>query len=268
MDDQRIGAALRAIRIRKRLRQSDVSAAAGIPRHVAILIEAGRLSEVRFGDIRLYAAALGARFNGSVLWQGADLDRMMNRGHARLHEAMSQWLLDIGGWHPEPEVSFSFGGDRGIIDVVAWHAASSSLLVIELKTRLADINGLMATMDIRRRVAPRIALEHGWRPAHVGQWVVVAPARTNARILAEHATVLRAKFPDDGRVMRRWLAHPSGSVAALSFMPQVRLGDLGRDATTPRRVRPTATTTHTSVDSGPGPIRELREPRIGVAFRE
>ena len=268
MDDQRIGAALRAIRIRKRLRQADVSAAAAIPRHVAILIEAGRLAEVRFGDIRRYAAALGARFNGSVLWQGAELDRMLNRGHARLHEAMSQWLREIGGWQAEPEVSFWFGRDRGIIDVVAWHAASGSLLVIEIKTRLVDINGLMATMDVRRRVAPRIALERGWRPVVVGQWVVVAPARTNARILAEHATVLRAKFPDDGRTMRRWLAQPTGSVAALSFMPQVRLGDLGRDATTPRRVRRPTPSTAPPVRSETTPPSALREPRIGVAFRE
>lgn len=264
MDDQRIGASLRALRIRRRLRQSDVSATAGIPRRVAILIEAGRLEKVRFGDARRYAVALGARFDGSVLWQGADLDRMMNRGHARLHEAMSRWLSDAGGWLAEPEVSFSTRGERGIIDIVAWHAPSSALLVIELKTRLADINDLMATMDVRRRLAPRIALERGWRPTDVGQWVVVAPARTNARILAEHATVLRAKFPDDGRTMRRWLARPSGSVAALSFMPQVRLGDLGRDATTPRRVR----RSDPSVAGAPRATRQPREPRIGVTFRE
>jgi hypothetical protein len=227
-------------------------------------IEAGRLDAVRFGDIRRYARALGARFDGSVLWQGADLDRMLNRGHARLHEAMAKWLTELGGWLIMPEVSFAYRGERDVIDIVAWHAASRTLLVIELKTRLVDINDLMATMDVRGRMASRIAQERGWEPLAIGLWVVVAHARTNTRALAEHATILRAKFPADGRVMRRWLARPIGDIAALSFMPKVRLGDLGRDATTPRRIRrPTA-----SVDELAAPSSDRRTPRIGVAFRD
>lgn len=189
---------------------------------------------------------------------------MLNRGHARLHEAMATWLASVRGWIGVPEVSFSYRGDRGVIDTVAWHAATRTLLVIELKTRIVDINDLMATMDIRGRVARRVAGERRWDPAAIGLWVVVAPARTNARILPDHATVLRAKFPGHGRTMRRWLANPSGSVAALSFMPQVRLGNLRQDVTTPRRIRRGSP----SVDPGPGPAAERREPRIGVTFRE
>ena len=264
MDDQRIGASLRALRLRRRLRQSDASGAAGIPRRVAILIESGRLDRVRFGDIRRYGAALGARFDGSVLWQGADLDRMLNRGHALLHEAVARWLAEIGGWLTEPEVSFSARGERGVIDIVAWHSVSRSLLVIELKTRIVDISTLMATMDVRRRMAGPIASDRGWDPAAIGLWVVVAPARTNARALAEHATVLRTKFPDDGRVMRRWLVRPSGAVAALSFLPKARLADPGRDPTTPRRVRRPAPSVRSDARRADG----RHAPRIGVAFRD
>jgi transcriptional regulator with XRE-family HTH domain len=264
VDDQRIGASLRALRLRRRLRQKDVSDAANVPRGVAILIEAGRLDGVRFGDIRRYAKALGARFDGSVLWQGAELDRMLNRGHARLHEATATWLTTLAGWLVVPEVSFAHGGDRGVIDIVAWHTVSRTLLLIELKTRIVDVNDLMATMDIRGRVARRIARERGWDPVAIGLWVVVAPARTNARVLSDHATVLRAKFPDDGRIMRRWLEDPSGDVAALSFMPQVRLGNLGREVTTPRRVR----RPRPSVDAALGGSGERRATRIGVTFRD
>ena len=255
---------MRALRLRRRLRQTDASQTAGIPRRVAILIEAGRLDRVRFGDIRSYAKALGARFDGTVLWQGADLDRMLNRGHARLHEAMATWLTLVGGWLIVPEVSFAYRGDRGVIDIVAWHAASRTMLVIELKTRIVDVNDLMSTMDVRGRVALRIAIERGWDPAAIGLWVVVAPGRTNGRILAEHAMVLRAKFPGDGRTMRRWLPNPSGNVAALSFMPQVHLGTLGSDATTPRRVRRSGP----RVDPGSKPPERGRSPRVGVTFRE
>jgi transcriptional regulator with XRE-family HTH domain len=65
VDDQRIGAALRALRIRRALRQRDAAGLAGIPRSVVMQVEAGRLDGVRFGDIRRYAAGLGARFDGS-----------------------------------------------------------------------------------------------------------------------------------------------------------------------------------------------------------
>jgi hypothetical protein len=151
-----------------------------------------------------------------------------------------------------------------VIDIVAWHPASRTVLVIELKTRIVDVSDLMATMDVRRRLALRIARDRGWEPVAIGLWVVVAPSRTNSRVLAEHATILRAKFPADGRVMRRWVAKPSGDVAALSFMPQVHLGDLGRDATTPKRVR----RSRASVDGASNEPVSPREPRIGVAFRD
>jgi transcriptional regulator with XRE-family HTH domain len=264
VDDQRIGSAIRAIRVRRGWRQVDACAAAGISRGAGMRIEAGDFEAVAFGDVRRYARALGARFEGLLRWHGANLDRLLNRGHAQLHEVMTRWLQDVGGWLSLPEVSFSHRGDRGIIDIVAWHAASRSLLVIELKTRIADVNDLMSTMDIRRRIAPLIAREHGWEPLAIGVWVVVAPARTNARTVADHATVLRAKFPADGRSIRRWLAVPAGDIAALSFMPQVRLNDLRHSPTTPLRVR------RRSASSGQrlATPETRREPRIGVAFHD
>lgn len=262
MEDQRIGSALRALRLRRRLRQVDVAAAAGIPRGAVMRIEAGRLDEVSFGYVRRMARVLDARFEGLVRWRGADLDRLVNRGHALMHEAAFRWLKEVGGWFALPEVSFARNGERGVIDIVAWHAASRILLVIELKTRIVDINDLMATMDLRRRVAWQIAKEHGWDPVAVGVWVIVAPGRSNGRALADHATVLRAKFPADGRSMRRWLSRPSADIAGLSFMPQVRVADLGRDPTTPRRVRRLSA----SANRAQRPTRGRRKPRIGVTF--
>ena len=136
-------------------------------------------------------------------------------------------------------------------------------MLIELKTRIVDISDLMASMDIRRRVAYRIAAEHGWDPATVSIWVMVPPASTNERVLAEHKTVLRAKFPADGRSMRRWLVRPD-AVAGLSFLPQVRVGDVRREISTPRRVRGRRAS---PVERGLGPTPR-REPRVGVTFHD
>jgi transcriptional regulator with XRE-family HTH domain len=70
MDDQRIGSGLRAMRIRRKLRQRDLSIAAGVPRGVITLIEHGRLDEVGFGQIRAVAKALDARFEGLFAMAG------------------------------------------------------------------------------------------------------------------------------------------------------------------------------------------------------
>ncbi len=271
MDDQRIGSGLRAMRIRRKLRQRDLSVAAGVPRGVVALIEHGRLDEVGFGQIRAVARALDARFEGLVRWQGGDLDRLTSRGHAQMHEAMASWFAELDGWQASPEVSFNEFGERGIIDILAWHASTRIVLVVELKTAIVDINDLMSTMDKRRRLARKIANDLGWNANAVAMWVVVASGRTNSRVLAEHATVLRAKFPGDGRSVRRWLARPTGELAALSFLPKARLSDLGRDVRTPRRVSARMASTETmvpSVDAPSGTATNRPEPRIGVAFRD
>jgi len=44
-----------------------------------------------------------------------------------------------------------------VIDVVAWNGTATAMLVVELKTRIVDVNDLMSTMDVRRRVSTRIA---------------------------------------------------------------------------------------------------------------
>jgi hypothetical protein len=67
------------------------------------------------------------------------------------------------GWSIAPEVSFSIWGERGLIDILAWHAPTRSLLVIELKTAIVDVSGLVGTVDRKRRLAPEIARSRGWQ---------------------------------------------------------------------------------------------------------
>jgi hypothetical protein len=182
------------------------------------------------------AAALDARFDAVVRWQGGDLGRLINARHAAMHEAMALSFASLDGWVAEPEVSFSIYGERGVIDVLAWHPGRRILIVIELKTEFVDINELMGTVDRKRRLASAIARERGWDPLAVATWVVVSDNRTNRRALAGHEAVLRAKFPVDGRSMRTWLRRPEGRCDALSFLPWVRGTDARRDLAPIRRV--------------------------------
>jgi hypothetical protein len=152
-----------------------------------------------------------------------------------MHEEMARWFAELDGWAAEPEVSFSIYGERGVVDILAWHDASRSLLVVELKTELVDVNELMATLDRKRRLAPAIAPDR-WRPLTVSAWVVVADSRTTRRVLASHAAAIRAKLPADGRTIGSWLRRPSGRLDALSFLSSSHGAMLRRGLAPIRRV--------------------------------
>jgi transcriptional regulator with XRE-family HTH domain len=236
VDDHRIGAAIRAIRIRKGLRQRDVATRAGVSRWAVMHIERGRLAALPFGTIRAVASSLDARLDTTLRWQGGDLPRLLSARHSAMHETMARFFGDLPDWTAEPEVSFSIYGERGIIDVLAWHPGRRILLVIELKTEVVDVNEMLGTLDRKRRLARSIARDRGWEPLEVGVWLVLAEGRTNRRHVATHASVLRAKLPMDGRGMRAWLRRPVGAVAALTFLPSVRRAHRGVAPAAVRRV--------------------------------
>ena len=237
VDDLRIGAIVRALRQRKRWRQSDLGHRAGVSGSLIARVERGGLRSIPIGKVHRVVEALGARMETAIRWQGADLARLLDARHAAMHEALAGLLSSLDGWVFEPEVSFSIYGERGIIDVLAWHPGRRMLLVIELKTELVEVSGLLGSMDRRRRLASQIARERGWDPVAVSTWVALSDSRTNRRAVAAHAGVLRAKMPTDGRGMRRWLRDPLVRIDALSFLPHRHGVTPGRPSAPTKRVR-------------------------------
>ena len=257
MDDQRMGYGLRAIRQRKRLRQVDIARRAGTSQTMIARIERGALANVPFGMLQRVALMLDARLDVRVRWRGGDLDRLVNVRHAGMHEVMAHWFGSLDGWSAEPEVSFSVYGERGVIDVMAWHAVARHLLIVELKTELVDVNELLGTLDRKRRLGSIVARDRGMRPAAISSWVVLAASRTNRRAVSSHAGVLRSKLPTDGRTMRSWLVHPSARVDALSFLPSTRAVTVRRDLAPLRRVaRRDGGRHHAQQSSGSGPAAD------------
>lgn len=219
MNDGQVGRALRAVRIRKGWRQVDVARGAGVSRDAVSRAERGLLEGMTLARIRAIGEAIGVTLDLTARWQGGELDRLLGRRHSALHDQVAARFADLGGWAIAPEVTFSIYGERGAIDILAWHAATRTLLVIELKTELVDVQELLSTLDRKRRLAPRIARDRGWVPAIVATWVILVDSRTNRRRVAAHRNVLRAALPADGRTVGRWLERPSGGVAALSMWP-------------------------------------------------
>lgn len=224
------------IRTKKGWRQADLATRAGVSRWVVMRIERGRIAGVPVAKVRRVAAALDARVDMVVRWQGGDLGRLVSARHAAMHEVMARFFASRPSWRVEPEVSFSIWGERGAIDILAWHAATRTVLVIELKTELVDLNELLGTLDRKRRLAGRVASERGWDAASVGVWVVIADSRTNRRAVATHSLVIRNKLPTDGRGVAKWVGQPIGGCAALSFLPHVHRAHLERETAATKRV--------------------------------
>jgi transcriptional regulator with XRE-family HTH domain len=240
MDDIRFGSVVRRLRIRAGLRQLDLAAMRGVSPSTISRIERGHLSSVSVATLRRVAAGLEIRLDLVPRWRGGDLDRLRNSRHSILHEAVARDLAQRPGWIFRPEVSFAIWGERGVVDVLAFHPGHRALLVIELKTEVVDVNDLVGTLDRKARLAVEIAATCGWsvpRDVTVSAWVIVAPGRTNRRRIHAHQTMLRAAYPLDGRSVAGWLAKPDRSVRCLSFWPDSHRGTVGTGQGSVRRVQ-------------------------------
>lgn len=235
---QRCGATFRAVRVKRGWRQIDVAVRARIDRSVVSNVERGHLEHVAIGTLLDIARVLEIQVGLTTRWRGGDLDRLMSARHSGLHEAVARWFAaDLPEWILAPEVSYSIFGERGVIDILAWHPIRRALLVIELKTEIVDVNVLVGSMDRRKRLARQIARDRGWEPLTVSVWVLVADGRTNRARLATHRALLRNAFPTDGRLITGWLRRPSIQIRALSLWSRGDAGNAQGSFATRHRVQ-------------------------------
>ena len=126
------------------------------------------------------------------------------------HAAIQNWLarlLRSFGWSVETEVSFNHFGDRGRVDLLAFHPALRILLIVEIKTRILDLQDLLGRLDIKTRNAPLLARERGWEVAALVPAIVAREDRTARRRVADHAALF-ARFSLRARAARAWLRTP------------------------------------------------------------
>ncbi len=191
---------------------------AGVGHDAITRLEAGRLGPMRTDSIRAIVAVFGLSYEPSIRGLGAHEDRLLDERHAVLLGSCAVWLTRLL-WLTRTEVSYSEWGERGSIDLVAWHAPSRSLLVIEIKTELASIEATVRKLDEKTRLAAGIVRPFGWRPASISRLLVLPEDRTQRRRVAAHAPVLDGAFPARAQQVRNWCRAPSGSIAGLLFLP-------------------------------------------------
>jgi len=198
--------------------------------------------------VRSCLEALGARLELDARWQGADLDQLLDEEHSRLQAAWKQ-RLERWAWEVMAEASFNRYGDRGRVDLLAWHADLRILLVIEVKTLIADAQGLLGPLDVKVRVAPGVALERGWgRPRVVVPVLILRDSPSNRRRLSSLESLFSA-FRLRGRAATSWLRTPVGDPSALVILSGLSPATVSRVKPVGRqRVRLAAA--NASVDSG------------------
>jgi transcriptional regulator with XRE-family HTH domain len=229
-----IGRSLRALRQRKGWRQQDVARKVGIGQPSVSSVEAGVVDAVSISTLERMLAAVDAELVVFVRWRAGDLDRLLDAGHADLVERTTTLLRGLG-WQVHPEVSFSEFGERGSIDVLAWHPEARVVLVIEVKSEITAVEETLRRHDVKVRLARKIAFDRfGERPDHVARLLVLPRSSAARRRLASHEATFDAVYPARGRAVSRWLSSPSGPLAGVLLLEH------GATARRQRRVKCTA----------------------------
>jgi transcriptional regulator with XRE-family HTH domain len=237
VDTQRVATAIRTARVRRRLRQSDLASSVGVSRSTVSRVERGALRAVPLGVLVRIAAAVEIDLDLRARSRGSDVDRLVNAGHAALAERTLRWIGEMASWVVRPELSFSIYGERGVIDIAAWHPATRALLVVEIKTAIVDVGELLGTLDRKTRLAGAVVAPMGWSPVAVGTCLVVAESSTNRRAIRAHEATFRASLPDGIVLLRRWLRAPAGPLRALAFVSDDRARNVRTGFAVVRRVR-------------------------------
>jgi transcriptional regulator with XRE-family HTH domain len=222
MDDAQVGRVIKAIRRKKGLRQSEVAAAADVGQQTVSDLENGRIDSL--DCIRRVCRALGASLSLHVEWRGGSFDRLVDALHARLVEQTAA-LLRASGWVPILEFSFNHYGDRGSVDILAWHPVFQTLLIIEVKTSIRNVGELFRRLDVKLRVVPRQAAEaNGWNVRHVAVLLVVPGTTSLRRSVHLHEDSFAAALPARTVEIKQWLRHPDRPIRGVAFVRNTGAG--------------------------------------------
>jgi len=238
--DMRLGQMVRDVRTVRGLRQSDVAERAGVSREAISRLERGDVDGMTVHTLRAISSAMRMPPLVSLGWRTPEVDRLRDRVHAAMVDAMVRRLI-VDGWQATPELSFSRPPESGSIDVLGWHPGSGAILIVEVKSRIWDVQDTLSTLDRKRRLGPTLASgELGRRVATVGVLLVMPDSSSNRQTVLRHDATFRAALPDRRRSVGEWLQSPSGPLRGILFLPTSHQDVLVRGRRRVTAVRATA----------------------------
>jgi hypothetical protein len=160
--------------------------------------------------------------------------------------------LEGDGWLVQAEVTFNRYGERGSVDLLAYHAVHRILLVIEVKVVIFELQRLLIPIDRKLRLSTAIAAQFGWRLAGAVPVLVIADTTTSRRRIASHAALL-SRFALRGAEANAWLRQPDGvplptGLLCIARAPKARSGDRRRTGRQRIRLRtPNSRSNHDAI---------------------
>jgi transcriptional regulator with XRE-family HTH domain len=219
MDDIRAGRLLRALRRRARLTQKELGARVGLSQQEMSLLGRGHFNAVQVRTVRSVFSGVEAGIEWEIRWRGGALDRLLDERHAELVGPIGD-LLASDGWEVIRSSPNNVFGERGSIDLVAWHSSTATLLIVEVKTEVTSIEATIRKHDEKVRLGPEVAANRlGWRPRSVARLLVLPETRTARRQVERADPILRRAYPTLGWAMRRWIHAPIGRGDGILFLP-------------------------------------------------
>lgn len=228
--------AVRHLRRQRGWRQEDLGGRIGVSRELISRLERGDVRGLTLGSVEKVAGSLGATVDLTLRWHGEQLDRIADAAHAAIQRAVAEELTSLG-WLVQVEVSFNHYGDRGRVDVLAFHPGMRVVVAVEVKTALGDLQETLGRIDIKARLARTIAAEVGWSGlTGAVAMLVIGDSRTARRLVAQHAALF-ARYSLRGRAAVAWLRRPRQPVPSgvLLFLKLPNSHDM--TVTRGRRVR-------------------------------
>lgn len=218
MDDLRTGTLARAVRHRLGWTQRELSIRAGVSQTLVSLFERGHLDQLTVRKARRIANTLEIQLPFAPRWRGGDGVRLMDNDHAALVDHVVQ-ILRLNRWEIVVEYTFNHYGERGSVDILAWHADEQVLLIIEIKSRLLDSQETISTLARKARIVPQLLLkERGWRPVAIGVVLAMDELTANRSAVRRHAATFGTAYPQRGRAVRAWIRRPVGPLTGLWFL--------------------------------------------------
>lgn len=217
MEELRAGKVLRLVRRRRGVTQAQLAALAGVAQQTVSLLELGHADDATLRMIKRVAAPLGVTVELALRWKGPELERLADARHARIVKAV---VARLGtDWQAVVEYTFNHFGDRGSVDVLAWHPGMRALLLIEVKSELDSLEGVLRPMDVKARVVPSlVAAGRGWRRSALGSVLVLPDEAVARRAVAQAGGILDLALPSRTVAVRQWIGRPVGPLRGIWFL--------------------------------------------------
>lgn len=191
--------------------QRELGLRAGVSQAAISRLERGQPSGLGLEEIERIAIGLGGTLRITLETPFlADRARQRDRVHARCVAHVASRLRGLG-WLVETEVEIEGRNGPGWIDVLAFHAESGTMLVIEVKTEIHDFGRIQRTLAWYSRRAWLVARDRGWRVRRLhGALLLLATDAVDAR-LRENRHLADEAFPGRAAPLAALAADPAQS---------------------------------------------------------